>query len=50
MQTRKMKYFFEDYFLYPLVYIGLCIAALAVTLCILLWDTLVFVFSFGKKK
>jgi hypothetical protein len=50
MQTRKMKYFFEDYVLYPLVYIGLCIGALAASLCFLLWDILVFIFSFGKKK
>jgi hypothetical protein len=45
-----MKYFVEACVMYPLVHIGLCTGALAASLCFLLWDILIFIFSFGKKK
>jgi len=50
MQTRKMKYFFEDYVLYPILYIVFAIVAVIIHSCMSIWDLVIFIASIGKKK
>jgi len=50
MQIRNIKFFLEDYILYPIIYFGICLAAIFANILLKVWDILVFIFSFGKKK
>ena len=45
-----MKYFFEDYILYPVFYILFAIVAVIIHACISIWDLIVFAFTYKKKK
>jgi len=45
-----MKYFFEDYILYPVLYSIFAIAAVIIHSCISVWDLIVFAFTHKKKK
>jgi len=50
MQIRKIKFFLEDYILYPIIYFGLCLAAIFASILLKVWDIAIFLFNFGKKK
>jgi hypothetical protein len=45
-----VKNFAEDFLVYPVVYIGLCAAAVAANVAFWIWDAFGYLFSLLKKK